>query len=90
MFGACRRKELDVLSGCAFNSGRLAGRRRAGRSHPRNSRPNHHLGVVESRLTGMRACRDCSWDRHYPGDVGYLEGDTAPGARTPPSGLRCL
>ncbi|KAK9843826.1 hypothetical protein WJX81_007876 [Elliptochloris bilobata] len=23
--------------------------------------------------------RDCSWDRHYPGDVGYLERDSAPG-----------
>ena len=26
--------------------------------------------------------RDCSWDRHYPGDVGYLERDSAPGACT--------
>lgn len=76
---------LTSCLSCASKGGRLAGRRGAGRSHPRNSRPSHHLGVVESRLTRMRARRDCSWDRHYPGDVGYLEGDTAPGARGPPS-----
>ena len=70
---------------CASKGSRLAGGRGTRRSHPRNSRPNHHLGVVESRLTGLRACRDCSWDRHYPGDVGYLEGDAAPGARAPPT-----
>jgi hypothetical protein len=31
----------------------------------------------------LRPRRDCSWDRHYPGDVGYLERDSAPGARAP-------